>query len=225
MNWTSYKIPLSNAEISSSKRASPLNVENRKHIGQKVAADSDKTWDQVISSSFDELEKDGLSNPEFARIRALLKTPVDSYRAAEAAMKAKQWPQAIERLKATVDLFKHQIQNEQYGDVMAAIYIALSWCQLHTRDFEGAIASSQAGLKIQPDNLVLQTNHAHALLFLGRTAEAEEIYRKYIGQKIKPDSEKTWEQTILDDFDEFQKAGITHPDFDRIRGILKSPQH
>src|SRR5206468_3519640 len=169
-----------------------------KHIGQKVAADSDKTWDQVISSSFDELEKDGLSNPEFARIRAL-KTPVDSYRAAEAAMKAKQWPQAIERLKATVDLFKHQIQNEQYGDVMAAIYIALSWCQLHTRDFEGAIASSQAGLKIQPDNLVLQTNHAHALLFLGRTAEAEEIYRRYVGAKIEVEGEKKlWESIVID---------------------------
>jgi hypothetical protein len=82
--------------------------------------------------------------------------------------------------------------------------------------------STEAGLKLQPGDLPLQTNQAHALLFLRRTAEAEKIYRGNIGKPVELNGKKqTWEQVILDDFDQLEKDGISSPQFNRVREILK----
>ena len=61
----------------------------------------------------------------------------------------------------------------------------------------------------------------HALLLLGRTEEARRLYRKYVGQKI-PETGKSWEQTILEDFDDLEKNGLKSPEFAKIREMLKS---
>jgi tetratricopeptide (TPR) repeat protein len=97
-----------------------------------------------------------------------------------------------------------------------------SWRQLLARDFAGALATTERGLKADPNDLPLQTNRAHALLFLGRANEAEAVYRKYLGQKI---GSQTWEEVILDDFDKLEKDGVTSPEFNRIRQILKKGGH
>jgi tetratricopeptide (TPR) repeat protein len=142
-------------------------------------------------------------------------------------MREKDWSKAVRDEEPMIQLLERNSFNDSRTRPaeIATEYLTLSWCQLHTRHFEDVLASSQAGLKFKPDNLLLETNHAHALLFLGKTAEAEEFYRKYIGQKVEADSAKTWEQTILEDFDQLEKDGLHHSDFGRIRGILKSAGH
>jgi hypothetical protein len=40
------------------------------------------------------------------------------------------------------------------------------------------------------------------------------------GQKNDPLN--TWDKTILEDYDTLEKDGISHPEFNRIREILKS---
>jgi tetratricopeptide (TPR) repeat protein len=48
----------------------------RAHRGEIIDAKSNRTWEQVVLKDFDELEKSGLTCPEVARIRELLKTDV-----------------------------------------------------------------------------------------------------------------------------------------------------
>ncbi len=68
-----------------------------------------------------------------------------------------------------------------------------------------------------------QTNRAHALLFLGRTKEAEAVYLGHRGEKVFANSDEKWEDAILTDFDDLSKAGITNPEFARLRALLKPP--
>jgi len=98
---------------------------------------------------------------------------------------------------------------------------SLSWCQLLTKNFAGALSTCVRPPIEDAGDLHLQTHHAHALLFLGRTEEARQIYAKYNGQKIA-ELDKSWEQTIVEDFDELEKNGLKSPEFAKIRELLKS---
>jgi tetratricopeptide (TPR) repeat protein len=153
----------------------------------------------------------------------------EASRAAKAG-KAGKWDEAIKAQKACIELIIKESKNdEEKRRDLPGPYVSLAWYQLHTKDFAGALASSEEGLKLKPRYLPLETNRAHALLFLGKTDEAEKIYRQYMGREIGVESEgqkndplNTWEKTILEDFDTLEKDGISHPEFNRIREILKS---
>jgi tetratricopeptide (TPR) repeat protein len=124
---------------------------------------------------------------------------------------------AIELLRSdkdalTVD-FKLQALKEAYRD--------LAHDQLRARDFAGALATVAATPKLEPQDLELQLERAHALLFLGRYQEAEAAYRAHIGQSIAPGpNSATWQSRALKDLDEFEKAGITNADVAKIKKLL-----
>jgi hypothetical protein len=170
-----------------------------------------------ISSAFG-----GSEDPSLAKLAEVIKRACKANMEAGNYKDAAHWNKELARLLAT-----KVAQVEETDKSFSALQLRylgtllnLSWCQLYTKDFPAALGSTEAGLKLHPASLPLQTNRAHALLFLGRTAEAEELYRKYIGQKIEADSQKTWEQVVLDDFDQLEKDGLHNPQFDRIRDIL-----
>src|SRR5262249_951397 len=87
------------------------------------------------------------------------------------------------------------------------------------RDFPGAFSAVESGQKLSPAFLPLEENRAHALLFLGRVEEAEQIYIKHRGEKFEDGS--TWTKTILDDFEQLEDAGLANPEFARIRQIFR----
>jgi Domain of unknown function (DUF4062)/Tetratricopeptide repeat len=130
-----------------------------------------------------------------------------------------------ENLKKAIAAYKAALSVgpvELTLDVRRQVEDALSFCQLLAKDFVGALATCERAPKEDADYLLLQANHAHALLLLGRTAGARQIYNKYVGQKI-PKTGKSWEQTVLDDFDELEKNGIKSPEFAKIRDMLRLP--
>jgi tetratricopeptide (TPR) repeat protein len=100
------------------------------------------------------------------------------------------------------------------------IELRLSWKQILAKDFAGALSTCERVPKEDVDFLPVQADHAHALVFLGRMDEARQIYRKYVGQKF-PESDKNWEQTMLDDFDELEKNGLHSPEFPKLREMLR----
>ncbi len=69
------------------------------------------------------------------------------------------------------------------------------------------------------NNLAPTTNKAHALMFLGRAKEAQDLYLKYKGQRVAEDM-GLWEEEVFKDFDKLEKAGVTHPQMAEIRKIL-----
>jgi hypothetical protein len=96
----------------------------------------------------------------------------------------------------------------------------LSWAQILAKDFARALSTALRELNSATPNLPLETNHAHALLFLGHSAEAGAIYFKYRGKTIE-ETGRTWEQTILEDFDELEKNGLTNSEMPKLRELLR----
>jgi hypothetical protein len=96
----------------------------------------------------------------------------------------------------------------------------LSWHALFAQKFSEALTAAERSITLDPPNLVPQTNRAHALMMLGRTAEAKTLY---LANKGKPLQDKTWDWYIADDFAKLRKAGITHPMMSEIETALKDP--
>jgi hypothetical protein len=66
-------------------------------------------------------------------------------------------------------------------------------------------------LRLEPQAVWITTNRAHALLFLGRIDEAKMLYLTHKGQAIPEQDNKLWEVVIGEDFAQFRKAGLSHP--------------
>ena len=99
----------------------------------------------------------------------------------------------------------------------------LAWYALFSREYAEALAASQGARTLAPEVLAIDANRAHALLFMGRTAEARKLYLVHKGKRL---SDKFWENVIGEDFDALRAAGIVHDAFPEIvaamRGELKA---
>jgi len=104
---------------------------------------------------------------------------------------------------------------------LAIAYLNKAWCALWNRRPEEAVAASRKGMQLDPDSAVLATNLAHAHLFAGRWEDAAAVYRKFRSAKI--DDQRTFSDVVREDFQEFRKHGLTHPDMDKVEAILAKP--
>jgi tetratricopeptide (TPR) repeat protein len=99
-------------------------------------------------------------------------------------------------------------------------YLDLGWYQLFNRKPREAIAASLKALELSPDDtVVIRTNLAHGYLFDNQFDKAKTIYLENKNAKLR-DGKRTFSQAALDDFKEFQDAGITHPDMEKIKALL-----
>jgi tetratricopeptide (TPR) repeat protein len=126
-------------------------------------------------------------------------------------------------------------KKKQYGaaikDVQKAIkldpedgdnYLSLGRYQLFNRKPREAIAASLKALKLSPDKaVIIKTKLADGYLFDNQFNKAKTIYLENKDAKLR-DSEQTFSQVVLDDFKQFQDAGITHPDMEKIKALLTS---
>jgi tetratricopeptide (TPR) repeat protein len=99
-------------------------------------------------------------------------------------------------------------------------YDLLAWYQFFSRDFAGALASSDAATKLDPKELTGEEEHALALLLLGRTKEAETILLANGGEKMGPSSTAIWEDSVFGDYNALKKEGISSPDAQRIWNVM-----
>jgi len=99
-------------------------------------------------------------------------------------------------------------------------YTNLAWFDLFAKDFSGALAACEEGRKYSVSSLTLETNCAHALMFSGRTQEAEEIYMKHRGEKMRADRPATWDETIRGDFRDLRAAKVESPEMGKVLGEL-----
>jgi len=101
-------------------------------------------------------------------------------------------------------------------------YLSLARYQLFNRKPREAIAASLEALKLSPDKaVIIKTKLAHGYLFDNQFNKAKAIYLENKNAKLRG-SEQTFSQVVLDDFKQFQDAGITHPDMEKIKALLTS---
>jgi len=143
--------------------------------------------------------------------------------AAHTAFEANRFKNAA-RLQAkatkTAEAIERRLTQEP-GPVTAPALLALSWYQLFSREFKQALASSERAIAINPEILEYHTNRAHALRFLGRPKAAEAVYLKYKGRPLG-EAGNSWDQQILEDFEELKKRGLVHPQKTKIKRLLGS---
>jgi len=147
--------------------------------------------------------------------RGIELNPKDSkaydYRA-EVHAKKKEYDAAVSDTLRAIEL------DPKKGDY----YLDLGWYQLFNRKPREAIAASLKALELSPDDAVtIKTNLAHGYLFDNQFDKAKTIYLKNKNARLR-DGKRTFSQAALDDFKEFQDAGITHPDIDKIKALLTS---
>jgi TPR repeat protein len=151
-------------------------------------------------------EKGAALGSERAKLR-LRKLPAEEAEAAERYGDA---------LKIWVALAEEIEQDETKrtgapGKDTADALVPVAWDALLARDFTSALSASERAHKLSPDDLIIETNRAHALLFLGRTGEARALYLTYKTKPTSPNGGKLWDAAIADDFVELRKAGLAHP--------------
>jgi tetratricopeptide (TPR) repeat protein len=219
--------------------AQPIYLAN---VGKKM--NDDQTWSAGVLDDLSTLENRGFTNPDVARIRTLIRkadnerllaqyqqelkaNPNDAAALSQLAdlyLKLEQWKDAADAAKNYVAFVQRQTNHDaRWSNSLASAYIGLSFAQLFIKDFAGSLASSDEAIKLNPKDLVAYTNRAHALLFLGRTKEAEAIYLGHRGENVFTNSEEKWEEAILGDLDDLEKAGLANPEITRIRTLLKAP--
>jgi hypothetical protein len=197
-------------------------------------------WDDRTLKNFAELEKEGVTSPDVARITQELAAGAEAARSLEKASgerleawsaeikqltAEKKWPEAVTaRLAKLAYRLKYRLATTAEVVSRKGDYLGLSWSQLHTRDFAGALVSAEAGLKLDQHYLPIETNRAHALLFLGRTEEARKLYLSHVGMKITEMNDKLWQDVVIADFDELEKDGMPNPEFAALRVLLRQPK-
>jgi len=60
-------------------------------------------------------------------------------------------------------------------------------------------------------------------MFLGRGREARAAYLQHKGKHLFNNDDKIWEQVVAEDFAEFKKRGLSHPQMAEIRKLITTP--
>jgi predicted Zn-dependent protease len=101
----------------------------------------------------------------------------------------------------------------------------VAWYALFAREFRKALVVADRAHALLPDNLAIETNRAHALMFLGRGKESKALYLAYKGKPLSKQDAKLWERVIAEDFAELRKAGLRRPmmaDIEKELGVSSS---
>ena len=100
----------------------------------------------------------------------------------------------------------------------------MAWHALFARGFTKALSASDRAHALLSDNLSIETNRAHALMFLGYEEEAKALYLAHKGKPMSEQDSGLWERVIAKDFAEFRKSGLTHPmmaDIEKELGVSR----
>jgi hypothetical protein len=62
-----------------------------------------------------------------------------------------------------------------------------------------------------PDDLMIESYRAHALMFLERGEESKALYLAHKGKPVLGLDGKLWERFIVGAFSDLREAGLTHP--------------
>jgi TPR repeat protein len=88
---------------------------------------------------------------------------------------------------------------------------SVAWYALFAREFTKALTVAERARALFRDDLMIETNRVHALMFLGRGEDSKALYLAHKGKPLSEQDARLWEHIIVEDFAEFRKASLTHP--------------
>jgi TPR repeat protein len=115
-----------------------------------------------------------------------------------------------EALTARVEAVETKREGKPGEETAQALH-EVAWFALLAGEFTKALSVADRAHALLPDDLGIETNRAHALMFLERGEEAKALYLTYKGTLVPDQNGKLWERVIAEDFAELRKASLTHP--------------
>jgi TPR repeat protein len=103
---------------------------------------------------------------------------------------------------------------------------SVAWYALFAREFTKALTVADRAHALFRDDLMIVTNRAHALMFLGRGEDSKALYLAHKGKPLSEQDARLWESIIVEDFAEFREAGLTHSmmaDIEKELGVASPP--
>jgi tetratricopeptide (TPR) repeat protein len=126
----------------------------------------------------------------------------------------------LEANKSYSDGNKHTVIISDYGN--------LSWYYLLDKQFAKSEMAARTAIETARKNNIegsqynwVYTKLAHSLLFQGKFEEAKKIYLEWKDKVYPQDTTKTFRFFFLKDLDDLKQSGITHPDVENIKELLK----
>lgn len=127
---------------------------------------------------------------------------------------------------------KQHFKNGKYDDAIRLLqsgiiesenataldYNDLAMYFLYSKQYDKAFQALNKAQNFDEAELLVQLNLAHAYLLNGDFQKAKEIHKKYRSQNVT--ATQSWIKKAQSDIDAFEKAGITSPDFGRMRKYL-----
>ena len=107
------------------------------------------------------------------------------------------------------------------GQGTATALVNVSWYAIFAHEFPRALAAAEQANFLDPNNLLVEIEHAHALMFLDRTEEARALYLSHNDEPTHDSGNKTWRQVISADFAELRKAGLVKPLMEEIEAASR----
>jgi tetratricopeptide (TPR) repeat protein len=135
-----------------------------------------------------------------------------------------EYSRTVEYYFRSMEIYEQLVKDnpKTYLPVLMNAYGNLSWYYLFTKEYILSEQSALKGLEADSSQVWIKTYLAHALLFQHRYTEAEVLYKE-LSQTIYKEND-TFTQTILDDFDALEKAGVIpeerNEDVEKIRTML-----
>ncbi|MBM4200669.1 MAG: hypothetical protein FJ189_05230 [Gammaproteobacteria bacterium] len=102
----------------------------------------------------------------------------------------------------------------------AGAFGRLAWYQLLQRHAKEAVDAAQRGLALDGSQARLRLTLAHGLLYSGRGAEAERVYRQNRNATLQ--GEKRFDEEALSELRDFIVRGIVPPDMAPVESWLKA---
>jgi uncharacterized protein len=131
--------------------------------------------------------------------------------------------QLQEALTAKVEAVETKREGKP-GEKTADALLSVTWYALFAREFRKALVIADRAHALVPDDLAIETNRAHALMFLGRGKQSKALYIAHKGKPVSGQDGKLWERVIAEDFAELRKAGLRHPmmaDIEKELGVSR----
>ncbi len=171
-----------------------------------------ESWEQVIADA-----KHGLSLLTTAQE---LEEKGSNLDAISSAHDAKQFQLVATWYKELADQVQklEVAETGKAGKETAAAFGSLSYHLLFVKQFKEALAAADQALALTPDRKWISVNRAHALLFLGRGDEAKSLYSALWKERLSEYSPPLGD-SILDDFNELEKVGLSHPEISEIKAL------
>lgn len=85
---------------------------------------------------------------------------------------------------------------------------------IYTKQFDKAVVALQKAQKLEPANLLVQLNLAHAYMFLENMDSSKDLHKRFRNQNVSPT--QTWKNKTINDLDEFKKANLPQDNFSKI---------